>query len=71
MPPLEYFKKVVDDWILEGTNDVYTSYNRYVLGPDKTDKKKIYKKKPISARCKDKYEIENEKKDAMDGMEVL
>ena len=71
MPPLEYFKKVADDWILEGTTDVYTAYNRYVLGLDKTDKKKIYKKKPIPARSKDKYEIENEKKDAMAGMEVL
>lgn len=40
MPPLEYFKKVADDWILEGTTDVYTAYNRYVLGLDKTDKKK-------------------------------
>lgn len=71
MPPLEYFKKVADDWILEGTTDIYTAYNRYVLGLDKTDKKKIYKKKSIPARSKDKYEIENEKKDAMDGMEVL
>lgn len=71
MPPVDYFKKVADDWILEGTTDVYTAYNRYVLGIDKPLKKKEYKKKPIPARSKDKYEIENESKDAMEGMEVL
>lgn len=71
MPPLEYFKKVADDWILEGTTDVYTAYNRYVLGIDKPNKTKSYKKKPTPARSKDKYEIENDKKDVMEGMEVL
>ncbi len=70
MPPLDYFKKVADDWILEGTTDVYTAYNRYVLGIDKPQKK-TYRKKPTLARAKDKYEIENDKKDAMEGMEVL
>lgn len=70
MPPLEYFKKVADDWILEGTTDVYTAYNRYVLGIDKPNVKKQYYK-PTPVRKKDKYEIENSKKDAMEGMEVL
>ena len=72
MPPISYFKKVADDWILEGTTDVYTAYNKYVLGidNDSSKSKKVYKKKtPI--RKKDKYEIENEHKDAMEGMEVL
>ncbi len=72
MPPISYFKKVADDWVLEGTTDVYTAYNKYVLGinNDSAKPKNTYKKKnPV--RKKDKYELENENKDAMDGMEVL
>lgn len=70
MPPLSYFKKVADDWILEGTTDEYKAYNRYVIHAEEVQKPK-YKKKVVSARKKDKYEIENSKKDAMEGMEVL
>lgn len=70
MPVLSYFKKVADDWILEGTTDEYTAYNRYVIHSDEPQKPK-YKKKTVSVRKKDKYEIENSKKDAMEGMEVL
>lgn len=72
MPPVSYFKKVADDWILEGTTDIYTAYNKYVLGIDATESKpkRVYKKK-VPVRKKDKYEIENENKDPMEGMEVL
>lgn len=68
-PALAYFKKVADDWILNGYTDVYSAYDFYINGP-KEEPKRTYKKR-TRVKKPNQVDIENRDKDIMEGVEVL